>query len=112
MLWCGDSDHLAVMVVEPPHVEQSALPRVGFRVQVRDAAHDKPAGYPFGFLPGAERGEGDLGELGAVDPPAGLLVEHRVGVLDRLPGIPADGRDRGLDLGVQPHRHRRIGPSA
>jgi hypothetical protein len=54
--------------VEAPRVEQGGLPRVDALVQVGDAAHHQPARDLFGGLRGAERGEPDLGDLGAGDP--------------------------------------------
>ncbi len=61
----------------------------------------RPGTWSAFFLRG-ERGEGDLGDLGPGDPPAGGLVEDGVGVLDRGPRVLADRGDRGLD---------RAGPS-
>ena len=58
---------------------------------------------------GGERGELDLGDLGAGDPPAGVFVEDGVGVLDRGPGLVADRGDRGLDGGVRAHGDAHVG---
>src|SRR5690606_37311023 len=90
--------------VEAPQVEESLLALVLLRVQLRDAAHHQTAGDLFAGLLGGEGGIGDLGDLGPGDPPAGLLVVDRIGVLDRLPRIVADGGNRALDGRVQPYR--------
>jgi len=47
---------------------------------------------------------GHLGDLSGGDPPVGVLVIDRVGVLDRLPGIGKDRRDRSLHRRVHPRR--------
>jgi len=79
--------------------EQLAL-MVG--VHVLDPAHDQPGGHVLGLGLGRERGVGDLGDLGIADPALLVLVEDRIDVLDRRPGIRLDAGDRGADGPVLP----------
>jgi hypothetical protein len=65
----------------------------------RRAPHHQPAGHLPGLRARDECDEGSLGDLGARDPLAGLLVEHRLGVLDRSPCVFGDGGRRGLHRG-------------
>src|SRR6185312_2378570 len=89
--------------VEAPGVEQGLLAITGGGVEVGDAAHHQPAGDLLGGLAGAERGEGDLGDLSTRDPSAGVFVVDGVGVFDRSPGVVVDFGDGGLNVGVQAH---------
>jgi hypothetical protein len=82
--------------VMAPLLEQRAL--AGHCVQVGDPAHHQPPGHLVGRAFGGERDEVDLGHLGSGDPPAGGLVEDRVGVLD---GGHLVLVDRGLHLRIQ-----------
>lgn len=59
-------------------------------------------------------GEGvviDLGDLGARDPPAGVGVVDRIGVLDGLPGIVIDLGDGILQGLVHSDGDRYVGPA-
>ncbi|GAA4039355.1 hypothetical protein GCM10023063_25850 [Arthrobacter methylotrophus] len=62
-----------------PGIEQSQLPFTGSRVQVRDPAHHEPAGHLFGFLPGAERCEGNLGDFGTDEHTSGVAGAFKRG---------------------------------
>ena len=98
--------------VEAPGVEQGLLPVARCGVEVGDAAHHQPALDLLGGLAGAERGESDLGDLGAGDPLLGGFVVDGVGVLDRGPGVVVDVGDGGLDFRVQAHGDRHVGAAA
>lgn len=74
--------------VVPPGVEKRRLVDV-LRVQIRDPADHEPSVDSFGLVPGTERGEGDLGNLGVGDPLPGVLVTDRVRVLDLCPRTPS-----------------------
>jgi len=52
------------------------------------------------------------GDLGAGDPPAQRLVEHRIGVLDRDPRVLGDLGNRGLDGGVLADGDRHVAAAA
>ena len=85
--------------VEPPDVEQGALPAACFaRVEVGDAAHHQPAGHPVGFFCAANAVKGISATSAREIHAAGGLVEDRVGVLDRGPRVLVDRGDRRLDL--------------
>lgn len=68
--------------VEAPGVKQRGLPVAAAVVEVGDAAHHQPARDLLTGLLGTERGERDLGDLGARVPSAGGFVVDGVGVLD------------------------------
>ena len=59
-----------------------------------DAAHDQPGGDVVFLAAGGERGERDFGDVGVSNPPLLILVEDRVRMADRRPGILVDGGDR------------------
>ena len=60
--------------VETVCLEQGGLPVAFESVQFRDPPHDQTPDGTFGFVPGAERGEGHLNDLGGRDPfPGGLI---------------------------------------
>src|SRR5699024_8929735 len=63
----------------PPRLEQRGLPLVLMSVEAGDARDHQASGDALGLLPRGERGEVDLGDLGAGDPGAGGLVKDRVG---------------------------------
>jgi len=86
----------------PVAVEQGRLLDL-LGVQVWDPSDHQSSFNPFGDLPGTERDEGHLGDLGLRDPPARDLVTDRVRVLDRLPPVLGDRRDRRLHRGVHPN---------
>ncbi len=67
--------------VEPPRVEQGGLPGNGFGVEVRYPADDEAAQDLLTLLPRGERGEADLGDLGAGDPPSGWSSNTAFGYL-------------------------------
>ena len=98
--------------MEPPGVKQRGLRWVLVGIEVGDAAHHQPPGHLLAGLLRAERGEADLGDLGSGDPRVGGLVEDRVGVGDRRPGVLGNAGDGFGDLRVQPDsdRHLRPGP--
>ena len=74
--------------------EQRALVR---RVDAWDPPHDQPRGDLLGLDLGRERGESDLGDFSVADPALGVLIEDRVGVLDRCLPIGWDALDRLAD---------------
>jgi len=69
-------------------------------VHVLDPAHDQPGGDAAGRGLAGERGVADLGDLRVADPALLRLVEDRVGVLDRRPGVLGDPGDRRPDRPV------------
>lgn len=81
--------------MKTPGVEQGGLPVAAVVVEVGDASDHQPARDVLGGLAGAERGERDLGDLGARDPPLGSLVVDGVGVLDGRPRLVTDRGDGG-----------------
>jgi AcrR family transcriptional regulator len=75
--------------VVSPDPEQLALGVHGdvVGVGVADPPDDQPGGDLAGFGFRGERSERDLGDLGVTDPLLQLIVEDRVRVVDRGPGI-------------------------
>jgi hypothetical protein len=95
--------------VEAPGVEEGVLSVFVARVEVGDPADHEPPGDLLGGLLRGERGEGNLGDLGAGNPCLGLFVVDGIGVLDGRPGIVTDRGDGGLDALVQADGDRDIG---
>src|SRR5665647_2163070 len=92
-------------------VSKAQVAEVPFTAFTSKKRADQPPGDLVGSLLRGERGERDLGDLGLGDPGPGGLVEDRVGVLDRGPGVVGDACDRAFDGRVHPHgdRDRRAG---
>ena len=91
--------------VIPPHRKQ--------RIEVSgvfDPAHDQPSGDR--GIGGTESGVGGFGDFGIGDPCAGVGVAHCAGVVDRGPGVIADGLDGRSDGAGLGQHQREVGTGA
>lgn len=81
-----------------------------FLIQLRDPAHHQPAGDVVGVFPGGKRRERDFGDVRRRDPPLCVLIEDRIGVLDRFPPVFRNLGDRAFDVGIHAYGDRHISP--
>lgn len=95
--------------VVPVGGEQLVLTGLSSGVEAADPAHHQSAGHALVLGAGSERGEFGLGDFGVGYPPADLLIEDGVRVLDRLPRGVVDAGDRAGH--GRPRRDRQREPA-